>query len=106
MQMLQNSELVPGIPDVRPSVHPLRRAADSVPGSFTDRTNRMHAAQARDAGALDRARAQRAGDSTTGEGAFGYWPGCTYGVRPPAVDETPLSYEEVIHAIERGELCE
>lgn len=104
MQVLQNSEWVSGIPAVRPSVHPLRRAADSVPGSFTDRTNRMRAAQARDAGALDRARAQRSGDSTAGEGAFGYWPGCTYGVRPPAIDETPLSYEEVIFGISRGDL--
>lgn len=106
MQVLPNRQELPGIPDVRPGVPLLRRQADSIPGSLTDRTNRMHAAQARDAGSLDVARARRAGDSQAGEGATGYWPGYSYGVRAPAIDETPLSYEEVIHAIERGELCE
>lgn len=106
MQMLPNRQLVPGIQDVQPGMHPLRRAGDSAPGSFTDRTNRMHAAQARDAGAVDVARAQRSGDSPAGKRAFGYWPGCTLGVRPPAIDETPLSFEEVEHGIGRGDLCE
>jgi len=104
MQVLPNRQLVPGIPDVRPGVSLLRRAGDSAPGSFTDLRNRMHAAKARDAGAVAEVRPQRSGDSPAGEGAAGYWPGYSYGVRPPAIDETPLSYEEVIHSIERGEL--
>jgi len=33
------------------------------------------------------------------------WPGKYEGVRPPLQDETPLSWEEVRHGQQRGDLC-
>lgn len=46
---------------------------------------------------------------TPGFGAYGCdraisgksWPGCRIGVRPPSIDETPLSDAEVIHGMTR-----
>lgn len=113
MQVLRYRKEFPGIPDVQSGVLPLRRAADSVPGSFTNSRQRVQAAPPGNACALDQARAQRGRDSGAGEGAAGhqankcgYWPGFTYGVRPPEIDETPISYEEVIHGIANGDLTE
>ncbi len=113
MQMLRNRADVPAIPDVRPGVPLLRRKADSIIGSYTHSCKRVPPAPTSDACAVDQARAQRGANSGAGERAAGhqskgcgYWPGFTYGVRPPEIDETPISYEEVIHGIAKGDLTE
>jgi len=113
MQNMRNGPMVSPVPDVRPSLPLLRRQADSVPGSFTHSCQRVQAAPSGNACTVDQARAQRGRDSGAGEGAAGhqanecgYWPGFTYGVRPPEIDETPISYEEVIHGIAKGDLTE
>lgn len=106
MQMLRNRADVPAIPDVRSGVPLLRRKADSIIGSFTHSCQRVPPAPTSDACAVDQARAQRGANSGAGQGAAGhqsgYWPGFTYGVRPPEIDETPGGDQEMTIINESG----
>lgn len=111
MQVLRNRADVPAVPDVRPGVPFLRRAADSVPGSFTNTRQRVSAASPGHAGAMDGAGAQRGGNTGTGGGPDGHfaatecaanWLGKAYGVRQPSPYETALSWQEIRHGVRHG----
>ena len=102
MQKLRHSPLVPGASDVQSGVPALRRAADSVAGSFTHSRQRVPTAQAGRAGTVAQAWAQRGRDSGVGQGAVTHWPGKGHGVRQPAPSETSLSWGEVMHGVNAG----
>ena len=36
----------------------------------------------------------------------GPWPGADFGVRPPMLDETPISFDEAVVGLREGLLCE
>lgn len=109
MQKLRNSPVVHGASNVQSGVPALRRAADSVAGSFTHSRQRVQAAPPGHVGALAETRAQRGRDSGAGERAsgraaesVGSWPGRGHGVRQPNPCETPLSWAEVMHGVRLG----
>ncbi len=108
VQQLQNS---PGISqpfDVRPGLHLLRRAADSAYRKTPHCSIRGCFAQTSGAQGLGGLGPQRGQDSPVGEGPDGIfsgldWPGKGTGVRGPEDGETPLSWAEVIHAMQTEE---
>ena len=102
MQKLRHSPLVPGASNVQPGVPALRRAADSVAGSFTHSRQRVQTAQAGRAGPVAQAGAQRGRDTGAGQGVVAHWPGKGHGVRQPNPGETPLSWGEVMHGVNAG----
>lgn len=102
MQKLRHSERFSGLPDVQSGVPALRRAADSVAGSFTHTRQRVQAAQAGRAGPVAQAWAQRGRDSGVGQGSVTHWPGKGHGVRQPNPCETALSWGEVMHGVNAG----
>lgn len=109
MQGLRNSADLSATPDVQPGMHPLRRSADSIVGSFTHSHKLMQAAPPSHAGALAEIRPQRSGNSGVGERPAGRatrggadWPGRGHGVRQPDPFETPLSWGEVMHGVRLG----
>lgn len=94
----RSAELAAPLPDL-PLV---RRQADCADSSAGPAALRDHAALPRGAGRLDGHGAQRAGDPSPGkaaDGAAAAWWGCAFGLRQPEKSETPLSAEEVIHAV-------
>ena len=113
LRKLRHSPVVPGTPDVQPGVPALRRAADSVAGSFTHSRQRVQTAQAGRSGPVAQAGAQRGRDTGVGQRPAGHlpegcarqpanWPGRGHGVRQPHPSETPLSWAEVMHGVRLG----
>ena len=109
MHELRNRADIPAIPAVQPGVPALRRAADSVAGSFTHSRQRVQGSAAGSAGLVAQAGAQRGCDTGVGQGAAGHpaqgcanWPGRGHGVRQPSPTETPLSWAEVMHGVRLG----
>lgn len=111
MQKLRNSPDLPAIPAVQSGLCPLRRAADSVPGSFTNSRQRVSTAPSSHAGSVVETRPQRGANSGAGERPAAHcadpasvtsWPGRGHGVRQPHPSETTLSWGEVMHGVRLG----
>ena len=94
----RSAELAQALPDL-PLVRGATDRADSGPSSTAQRRDRP---LPQGPGRLDGHGAQRAAAARPGEGADGAaapWWGCAFGLRQPDIGETPLSVEEVKHAV-------
>lgn len=102
MRLLQQSQTAPRLSDVQPGLPVLRGQTDSADRDIAYPSLTNFLAQIRGVERLGGSRSQREGHQGSGQRPRGYWPGFSHGVRPPTVDETPLSLEEVEHGLLRG----
>ncbi len=102
MQTLPNRANRPEVHVLQPGLPALRRQADPAAGHTAHRSIADCGTQAREPGDMGVVWPQRARDSLTGQRLTLRWPGRSYGVRCPDIEETPLSWAEVTLGVRAG----
>jgi hypothetical protein len=99
MQLMQHCSELLGPSSVLPELHLLRGAHHSADWDVSNQPSGVQKASAHRAGGMGEVGPLGGRNSPHGRWSIVYWPGKYDGVRGPDPDETPLSDEEVDHAI-------